>query len=325
MSSPNSKKCRILCLHGYTQSSHLFRAKTRALEKALQKAFPSSPKVGYLPLYPDGVEFIYITAPKRLEKADLPTWDSDIITSTDSDTNEVTHGEKSGNNVDRDAKGENDVYGWWTKTSSIDTTGKEKVEYTGLEDSFSFLAEVLNTQGPFDGVLGFSQGACCAIMLASLLEVGRKEEFKKDTKGIPFPLILESGDEVVHRPFKFAVSYSGFRPPPNKGYDAFYKGGLSTPTLHFIGSVDTVVEESKCLELVEACKIPLQGEKEIHKVVYHPGGHFVPSSQKQAVGALVAFMNEILRQDMNTKGSIGTSDIAQDRDEENVEDMDMPF
>src|SRR5689334_12835867 len=51
---------KILMLHGYTQSGPLFRAKTRALEKNLSKAFPQ------------GVQLEYPTAPLRLSPADLP-------------------------------------------------------------------------------------------------------------------------------------------------------------------------------------------------------------------------------------------------------------
>ena len=41
--TPGPKPIRILFLHGFTQNSQLFRAKTGALTKALQKAF-SAPK-----------------------------------------------------------------------------------------------------------------------------------------------------------------------------------------------------------------------------------------------------------------------------------------
>ncbi|KFY21985.1 hypothetical protein V493_06933, partial [Pseudogymnoascus sp. VKM F-4281 (FW-2241)] len=40
---PQQRALKILMLHGYTQSGASFHAKTRALEKALDKAFPAAP------------------------------------------------------------------------------------------------------------------------------------------------------------------------------------------------------------------------------------------------------------------------------------------
>ena len=66
-SAPSSTRpIRILALHGYTQSGGLFRLKTRALEKSLNKAFAAT----------GGVEITYITAPLQLRRADIPAaWD----------------------------------------------------------------------------------------------------------------------------------------------------------------------------------------------------------------------------------------------------------
>jgi endonuclease IV len=80
--------------------------------------------------------------------------------------------------------------------------------------------------------------------------------------------------------------------------------------LHFLGTQDVVVEEARSLALVQACEH--SGEK---YVVYHPGGHFLPSTQKASVNALIGFIKEVLQeQEGGTK-----------KEEESVEDMDVPF
>ena len=148
------------------------------------------------------------------------------------------------------------------------------------------LARVLRDEGPFDGVVGFSQGGALAGMLASLLEPGRKEAFDRlatGADGMAFPqsFIESTGyvEELCHAPLKFAVSYSGFGATTNKLYSAFYEPKIATPMLHFLGSVDTVVEEARSLRLVDAC-VDARGVKGgVGRVVYHPGGHFLPSSQ----------------------------------------------
>jgi hypothetical protein len=135
------------------------------------------------------------------------------------------------------------------------------------------------------------------------LEDGRRKAFNNCEKegAMGWPESFGNGREVVNPPLKFAVSYSGFF-APNPLYKGFYEPNIKTPTLHFIGSLDSVVEESRCLALVEVC------EKD--RVVYHPGGHFVPIGKEMA-GALVAFIRETC------------ADPA--KEEESVEDMDVSF
>jgi predicted esterase len=145
-------------------------------------------------------------------------------------------------------------------------------------------------------VLGFSQGAAAAAMVASLLEDRRAAAFGADG-GEQCPASF-----VGSLPLRFAVCYSGFCAPRPR-YRAFYEPPIATPVLHFIGSLDGVVEEGRSLELVRACENP--------RVVYHPGGHFVPIG-KDMVGQLVAFIRE---------ACIEKSPEADD----GVEDMDVPF
>ncbi|KAF2273644.1 FSH1-domain-containing protein [Westerdykella ornata] len=274
---PPSKPVKVLMLHGYTQSGPLFRAKTRALEKNLQKAFPA------------GITLHYPTAPIRLAPADVPFAVS--------------------NNTEGGDKEETEAWAWWRRKGD----GTPYV-YEGLEKGLAHIAEVLKTEGPFDGVIGFSQGGCAAGMLASLLDPGRREAFQaaQQNGGIPYPEAFEKdteeGKAQIHPPLKFAVSYSGFAPVDTPFYQAFYEPKIKTPVLHFLGTLDTVVEEARSLALVKAC------ENSEGRVVYHPGGHFLPSSQKAPVSALIAFMKEVLH---NVE--------PRNEKEDSVEGMDVPF
>jgi hypothetical protein len=142
-------------LHGYTQSGALFRGKTRALEKNLHKAFPAG-----------GCKLIYPTAPIRLARPDVPSLygtfggtygtGSDAVTKLDGDD------------------GEPDAWAWWRRKGD-----NEPFAYEGLEEGLARVAEVLRRDGPFDGVVGFSQGGALAGMVASLLEEGRMEVFER--------------------------------------------------------------------------------------------------------------------------------------------------
>ena len=257
-------------LHGYTQSGQLFHAKTRVLEKHLLKFFP-------------GVSLSYPTAPIRLRPSDVPGFDAS--TSEESDIIEA--------------------YGWWRRS---DTSNPP--EYVGLDVGLESVAKILESEGPFDGVIGFSQGAALAAMVTSLLEgPSRKEAFSsartKSPLAISYPPSFES---LNHPPLKFCAAYCGFIAPGER-YLGFYENPhIQTPVCHFIGSLDSVVDDSRTQALVDAT-----GGIGKTQVVTHPGGHFVPNG-KQYLDTIAAFIKQ-------------TTVISRDHDsqEERVEDMDVPF
>ncbi|KAE8416177.1 serine hydrolase FSH [Aspergillus pseudocaelatus] len=276
---------KLLMLHGYTQSGPLFHAKSRALIKHLTKAFPLH-----------DVTATYPTGPLRLNPADIPGYEPSQETPTEP----------------------LEAYGWFRRSNTASPP-----EYLGLEDGLAAVAKVMSEEGPFDGVIGFSQGAAMAAMVVSLLEPGRKEAFARFldanvasegkgeadavVSGVPFPKAFE---ELSHPPFKFALCYSGFRSPGAR-YRGFYESpALQTPILHILGSLDAVVEESRSRALVEACAGDPEKEG---KVVWHPGGHFLPS-QRPYLDAAVRFIREQLE-----------GGNKKDAEEEDVNDMDLPF
>lgn len=333
-------KMRILCLHGFTQSGALFRTKTRALEKALQKRFPAAPKPGSLPSYPGGVEFVYPTGHVRVQHARFPSDDDD-------------HG---------DAEAREEAWGWWLHREARPGTAMpsrllpgQEYHLDGLDESIENLKGFMREQGPFAGVLGFSQGAALAVMLACLLEGGGDAAVRAGREG---GSAVEDGGEGAGReatggdgpvrhqlqPFRFAVVCSGFRAPLGTALDAVYARGLAAPSLHLIGTVDTIVSEERSLALVEACRFgndapPAAGKgaagegrekgssggggeaESRHRVLYHPGGHFVPAGQKGPADAVAGFIMEALAGQRENCGGKG----AAAEKEERVEDMDMPF
>jgi len=182
------------------------------------------------------------TAPMKLSPADIP-------------------GDAPGDGV-----ADLDAYGWWRRATPPSA-------YVGLAETFLFISSYLDAHGPFDGVIGFSQGAAFAAILAALLEGWRRRPQEFTT---------------AHPPLKFAVCYSGFRAP--EMYREWYEPRIETKVLHVIGSLDTVVDEERCLALANAC---VDGDK---RTVYHPGGHYLPA-QKPLVNALVGFILSCVKGD----------------------------
>lgn len=259
-------------LPGYTQSGPLYHAKTRAHEKLLLKAFPASKVSPLFSLYPGGVQLIYPTAPLKLSPADIPGF----VPKEDAPEDD-----------------EPEAYGWWKRE-----TGGEK--YVGLDKGLQTIADAIVQEGGVDGVIGFSQGGCAAGFVASLLEDGRETSFPDSS----YPESFRNPKATINQaPLKFAVSYSGFA-APNSLYKHYYEPKIATPFLHVIGSLDSVVEESRSLALLDACQ-----EGTGKRVLYHPGGHFVPIG-KEMSGALVGFIREC---------------CEEKKVEEGVEDMDVPF
>jgi dihydrofolate reductase len=258
-------------LHGYTQNGPLFHAKTRALEKHLQKVLP-------------GTTLSYPTGPLRLRPSDVPGFDP---TSSE------------------DPDGSIEAYGWWRRSDTANPP-----EYVGLDTGLSAVAKVLEEEGPFDGVIGFSQGAALAAMVASLLEgEARKQAFERAQTKSPLALSYpESFAKLNHPPLRFCAAYCGFRAPGER-YRGFYEDPhIQTPVCHFIGSLDSVVDETRTQALVDAT-----GGAEATQVVSHPGGHFVPSG-KQYLDVVAAFVKQHM-----------SSQDDKEVEEERVEDMDVPF
>lgn len=283
---------KILMLHGYTQSGPLFHAKTRALEKHLKKSFPLH-----------SVSLSYPTGPLHLSPSDIP--DFQPFSTPSAEANDT---------------GQPECFAWWRRSNTANPP-----EYQGLDEGIETIARVLADEGTFDGVIGFSQGAAFAAMVASLLEPGRKGSFEyfadmadhessissssagDPVTGIPFPT---SFDKLTHPPFKFAICYSGFIAPGAR-HRAFYeRPRIQTPVLHVLGSLDGIVEEDRSRMLIGVCAGDAEKEG---KVIWHPGGHFLPSQRPFLDGA-VNFVRECLEK-QTVDGLI----------EEKVEDMEMPF
>ncbi|KAL8708116.1 MAG: hypothetical protein Q9220_006970 [cf. Caloplaca sp. 1 TL-2023] len=279
---------------GYTQSSSLFRSKTGALHKALTKGLSSH-----------SIHLSYPTGPIHLDPADIPGYTASSSSSSSGPAEEEPE----------------PAYGWWRRKDVQDPSrnGETEILYTGLQDGFARIAETIKEEGPFDGVIGFSQGGCAAAMVASLLEGGRADAFptpsppsasEQEGEREPYPASFITNNEnnaPIQPPLKFALIYSGFLAPGTR-YSAFYTPAITTPTCHFLGAMDTVVEEGRGRALIEVC----DGARE----VVHPGGHFLPS-QRPWLDAAVGFVREVVGK--------GGSGEGKGETEERVEDMEVPF
>ncbi|CAD6216575.1 unnamed protein product [Miscanthus lutarioriparius] len=141
---------------------------------------------------------------------------------------------------------------------------KEFTEYTNLDECISYLCDYMVKNGPFDGLLGFSQGATLSALLIGYQAQGK---------------VLSD-----HPPIKFMVSISGskFRDPSI--CDVAYKDPIKVKSVHFIGEKDWLKVPSE--ELASAFDEPL--------IIRHPQGHTVPRLDDVSVKQLSEWSSCIL-------------------------------
>ncbi|KAI0643450.1 FSH1-domain-containing protein [Trametes meyenii] len=216
---------KVLMLHGFAQSASIFSKRVGALRKTVGK----------------DIELVFVDAPHVLAPADLA---AAFQSTSESSTLEDLGAAEAGTETDPALA----PRGWWFADAT-------RTKTTGLEDSIMHLREYL-LKDHYDGIFGFSQGACMATIFAALLE--RPEAY---------PPFLVDG-KPPHPPFKFCIAAAGFR-STSPLCDAIFLPSYSTPTLMILGKNDVIVveERSKTLLTVAANA----------RVEYHDGGHFIPS------------------------------------------------
>ncbi|XP_029956980.1 esterase OVCA2 [Salarias fasciatus] len=151
--------------------------------------------------------------------------------------------------TDKESEAEEDSRGWWfSDVQARSFSARQECEESlGLDQSVATVREAVKAQGPFDGILGFSQGAAFVAVLCSLQEKNLEPDFS----------------------FRFAVLVAGFR-SACKEHQTYYDARLQIPSLHVFGLEDRVIPDSMSRELLPSFQDP--------QVLIHPGGHFVPAA-----------------------------------------------
>lgn len=125
-------------------------------------------------------------------------------------------------------------------------------QFSGLEAALSYLKVILEEEGPFDGIVGFSQGAAYGIALASLLE----NPALAAECGLPL---------IAHPAFKFAVLFSGCKVPTFR-FAPLYRN-IDTPCLLVYCLGDKIIPNRWSMALASDLKRPfVQTHREGHRV-----------------------------------------------------------
>lgn len=226
------KKLRILCLHGFRQNASSFKGRTGALAKKLKSL----------------AELVYVNAPHELPFIYQPrNSEKDCISS-------------SPQLYPPPLKSCSKKYAWlvapdflkkeatdWEKTEMPFDPLQYQQQTEGFAESLAYLKSVISNEGPFDGILGFSQGAAMVALLCA-----QKGKIDQEL-GIRF-VILCSG---------FAVDRAGYE-----------KGSITCPSLHIFGNeegADRQISSGSSRDLAsyfdDGCRVDIE----------HDSGHIIPT------------------------------------------------
>ena len=141
-----------------------------------------------------------------------------------------------------------------------------------LDASTRLVIETLRERGPFDGIIGFSQGAMLGAAIVALMESQHPL-----SAGIP--------------PFSFVIFIAGMKSRHPIHMEASKRSKIITPSIHLYGDLDEMREHN--LALADACSSAL--------ILTHPRGHIVPSLEPRQVAALQGFIRSIQDSKVNSR------------------------
>lgn len=197
-------------------------------------------------------------------------------------------------------------HAWWRH---LDTTS----QYAELNDTFVFLRTYIEGHGPVHGVVGFSQGASLAAMVASWCESSVNPVRAAALRNQKAPMTVQLPNN--QGPLKFAVCISGFC-GTEEYYSGFYTPRIETPTLQVMGMLDGMVSEEHVRDLASAC---VEGG-----IVCHAGGHYVPSDM-DVLWAVVGFVKSSVTR-ANTMFFVGKKEVLWvEKREMNIEPRMLPM
>ena len=143
---------------------------------------------------------------------------------------------------------------WWNASD-------DGLVYHGLEETLKYVNAFATREGPFHGVIGFSQGGSLAALLCAL----QQERRCVAASGASTPQD-DAWPALTFDDFQACICICGLTTRP-KALQRFYRDKFEVPSMHFLGSADSLTPFSR----------RLVANFELADVVEHSYGHVVPS------------------------------------------------
>ncbi|XP_047307022.1 uncharacterized hydrolase C22A12.06c-like [Impatiens glandulifera] len=140
---------------------------------------------------------------------------------------------------------------------------KEFTDYTNFEECLAYIEDYMVNHGPFDGLLGFSQGAILSAALPGL-----------QAKGMALTKVEK---------MKFLIIIGGAKLLNASIADVAYSSPIQCPSLHFLGEKDFLKPHGTVL--LESCIDPV--------LIHHPKGHTIPRIDEDNLPVMLSFIEKI--------------------------------
>ncbi|KAH7860340.1 hypothetical protein Vadar_012334 [Vaccinium darrowii] len=138
--------------------------------------------------------------------------------------------------------------------------------YRKFDGCVAFLEDCLTRMGPFDGLMGFSQGASVTAVLPGM-----------QAEGVALTSVPKIKFVMLIGGFKFGGSIF---PAPNLAKNAF-SSPIQCPSLHILSEKDRWKPD----ELLDSFVDPF--------VLHHPEGHVVPKLDEKGLEIMLEFIEKI--------------------------------
>lgn len=250
---------KFLCLPGYLQSGKVFAEKSSGLRKILTK------KLHY--------ELEYIDPPTIINsKEELPF----VLSTDEGEANKKWQLIKD-NNLNRC---------WWVHT--------EDGQYKGFKEAIEYVVTHIKENGPYDGIIGFSQGAAMSAVISNIIgsSIPSHGHFKVSVLFSPFAFTLPVNNNETMTEINAEVT--NLHDYKNKvylvsGFDRYFTPphDFSTAVASVYGSEDVVVPKVRSEYLNQ-----LYPQGAIVTFM-HDGGHYLPN-KKQFLNPIVEIIKKAI-------------------------------
>ncbi|KAF8404674.1 hypothetical protein HHK36_009562 [Tetracentron sinense] len=140
---------------------------------------------------------------------------------------------------------------------------KTFTEYRNFDEGLAYIEDYMIKHGPFDGLLGFSQGAILSAALPGL-----------QAKGLALTKVPK---------IKFLIIIGGARLISPSIAENAYSSPIECPSLHFLGETDFLRPRGTIL--LESFITPF--------VIHHPKGHTIPRLDEKSLEIMLSFIEKI--------------------------------
>ncbi|KAK6129626.1 hypothetical protein DH2020_036636 [Rehmannia glutinosa] len=184
---------------------------------------------------------------------------------------------------------------------------KEFTEYQNFDECLAYIEDFMIKNGPFDGLLGFSQGAILSAALPGLQANVSDAYFKvvvslvlsirtfSDVCG--FALQGVAFTKVPKIKVLIIIGGAKFRNPSVN--EKAYSSPIQCPSVHFLGDQDFLKQYGT--ELVDSFVDPV--------VIRHPKGHTIPRFDEKGLESMLSFLEKMQKDVKEEKQEIGLDDF----------------